>query len=93
MCNDRKYLRKINNKTKRSINGNIRKVIKIVAWNKGNCELISKIDEIKVIVQQKKPDIFIVNELNLYKNDDTNMCNIHGYKFEHDNLLKTNGVS
>ena len=93
LCNDRKYLRKINNKTKRSINGNIRKVIKIVAWNKGNCELISKIDEIKVIVQQKKPDIFIVNELNLCKNDDTNMCNIHGYKFEHDNLLKTNGVS
>ena len=64
-----------------------------MGWNKGGFELITKISEIKQIIQQKKPDIFVVNELNLYKNDDINMCNIEGYNFEHDNLLKTRGVA
>ena len=93
---DLKYLRKRVNKKQKAVNGNIRNVkksIKILGWNKGGFELISKIDEIKLILQQKKPDVFIVNELNLYKNDDQNLCNMEGYNFEHDNLLKTRGVS
>ena len=83
-----KYLRKIRNKIKSSINGNIRNIIKITAWNKGSMELSSKIEEIKEIISDKKPNVLIVNELNLDFNDDFNITNINGYKFEVDKLYK-----
>ena len=93
---DLKYLRKIANKLKKASNGNInkiKKVIKIIGWNKGNLELISKIDDIKILINEKKPDVFVINELNLYKNYDPKMFDIDGYNFEYDNLFKTRGVS
>ena len=40
----------------------------------------------------KKPDIFIVNELNLDFNSDYNITNIEGYNFEIDKLFKSNGI-
>ena len=96
LLRDSKYLRKHTNKIKKAVNGNInhvKKVIKVLGWNKGSFDLSTKIDEIKTILKQKKPDIFIINELNLYKNYDINMCSAEGYNFEHDNLYKSRGVA
>ena len=67
--------------------------MKIIGWNKGNLDLISKIDDIKVIINQKKPDVFVINELNMYKNFDPKMFAIDGFNFESDNLFKTRGVA
>ena len=68
-------------------------MIKIIAWNKGSLQLISKIAEIKEIIKEKKPDVLIVNELQLDNNDDYNIINIQGYNFECDSLLTTNRIS
>ena len=68
-------------------------MIKIIAWNKGSLQLISKIAEIKEIIKEKKPDVLIVNELQLDNNDDYNIINIQGYNFECDSLLITNGIA
>ena len=86
-----KYLRKVRNRKKRSINGN-RNVIKLTAWNKGGMDLEMKIDEIKVIIEEKKPQILIVNELNLNIESDYNITNIKGYNFEIDQLYEKNGI-
>ena len=87
-----KFLNKINNKRKRSINGNIKKVIKITAGNKGNFEFVSKIDQINEILEDKKPDIFVVNELNLNYNHDYNITAIKGYNFVIDQFFLKNGI-
>ena len=70
LLRDTKYLRKLMNKKKKAINGNIRsvkKVVKIIGFNKGSFNISSKINEIKTLLKEKKSDIFIINELNLYK--------------------------
>ena len=93
MCGKLKYLKKRENSKQRSINGNIRKVIKLIAWNKGSIQLISKIGEINEIIKEKKPDVLIVNELQLDNNDDYNITNIQRYNFECDSLITTNGIT
>ena len=83
-----KYLRKIHNKLVRSINGNIKNVIKITAWNKGGLDLNMKRNQIKEIIEDKKSDIVIVNELNLDYNSDPNIANIKDFPFQVDKLYK-----
>ena len=66
--------------------------MKILQWNKGNSQIIYKMNEIKDIMKEKKPSIFIINELNI--DDITNVMNINinGYTLELDELRK-NGMS
>ena len=90
---DTKHLRKKRNKIKRSINGNIRNTFKILQWNKGDFQLISKIEEIKTILKDRKPDVLVVNELNLNINEDQNITSIPGFNFECDNLLNVHGIA
>ena len=46
LVNSMKHLRKKRNKSKRSSNGNIENIFKILQWNKGNFDLITKIEEL-----------------------------------------------
>ena len=87
-----KNIRKLRNKVQHALNGNIQNVIKLTCWNKGNGSLEAKMEQIKVIVKNKKPDIFIVTELELDINDDINITNINGYDFEVDKLMEKNGI-
>ena len=87
-----KNIRKLRNKVQHALNGNIQNVIKLTCWNKGNGSLEAKMEQIKVIVKNKKPDIFIVTELELDINDDINITNINGYNFEVDKLMEKNGI-
>ena len=89
---DLKYRRKILNKTKRASNGNIKNIIKITSWNKGNSDLKYKINIIKEVINEKKPEILTINELNLDLNEDPNIVNIKGYNFEVDNLYELRGI-
>ena len=83
-----KNIRKLRNKVQHALNGNIKNVIKLTCWNKGNGSLAAKMEQIKVIVKNKKPDIFIVTVLELDMNDDINITNINGYDFEVDKLME-----
>ena len=60
---------KINKKIK-SINGNIQKTIKIISWNKGNALAGNRINELKLIINREKPEVFFINEFNLSKDQD-----------------------
>ena len=94
----RKYLKsekKKKNRLKRSENGNIRSVLKIMSWNKGKNDIskMGNIEEIKELIKDKKPDILFINELNLKDTDDIGNMNIINYNFEHDLLYFSNGIA
>ena len=74
-------------------NGNIRKILKIMTWNKANGTFDYKLDDIKELISKHKPDIFVVTELNLKKTDFQYITNINNYNFEHDQLLEKNCIS
>ena len=49
--------------------------------------LINSILEIKDIIKDKKPDIFVINELNIKADTNVENVNIDGYKLEIDRLI------
>ena len=67
--------------------------IKIASINKGNSDLINKVDQINHLLTKHKPDLLVINELNLNKNDTTTKNQFIGYNLEHDQQLKTNGTA
>ena len=68
-------------------NGNINNNrIKIVQWNKGSCKILNGMIEIREIIKNRKPDVFIINEFNLEEIIDKKIVNIDGYNLELDNL-------
>ena len=78
--------RKKRNKMIKATNGNILNQIKILTWNKGNCDFKEAINEIKDMIIEKKPDICVINELNYNKVEDYGTFNIEGFNVEIDNL-------
>lgn len=83
--------RKKANKKIKSINGNIKcnkNKIRIMQWNKGNSLIKNTINEIRDMIEEHKPEVFIINEFNLNKDEDVNITNIDGYKLEVDNLME-----
>ena len=62
-------------------NGNINSnKLKILLWNKANSNIMNRINEIRDIAIERKPDIIIINEFN--QEDDTNEDQVHinGFK-------------
>ena len=47
--------------------GNIKRYIKKEQWNKGNSYIVNTIDRLKETMAKHKPNIFVINELNLFK--------------------------
>ena len=62
---------------------------KITNINKGNSELPNKIPHIQDILDQYKPTILSINELNYDLKDTITPNMFNGYSFEYDNLAKT----
>ena len=46
-----------------------------------------------MLINQKKPDVFVINELSMFKNFDPKIFTIDGYNFEYDILFKSRGVA
>ena len=69
------------NKEKHTENGNIvnKNKMKIIVWNKGSCKIINGINEIRDIIEEKKPDVFIINEININNEIDIRNVNVKGY--------------
>ena len=63
----------------------------MINWNKGNSLFINKKDEIEFLLRKYKPDIMAIQELNISIQDDLNVLQFPGYKFELDQLLTKNG--
>ena len=81
--------RKKMNKEIKIKNGNIIKNgIKIIQWNKGSSAILNKINEIRDIIEKKRPEIFIINEFNLEENIIKESINIKGYQIELDDLIE-----
>merc|ERR1712055_172873 len=64
------------NKNIKIKNGNINNNIKIVSWNKGNALAGNRINELKLILQREKPEIFFINKFNLDINQDINLVSV-----------------
>ena len=64
------------------MNGNY----KLMQLNKGDSELQNQIPQINNMLQTHKPQILVLNELNLHKNDKTTKYLFDNYTLEHDNL-------
>ena len=76
----------LRNKLIKSLNGNIKNQICILLWNKGNSLLKNKIQELRDIVTEKKPEIFVVNEFNHSNEEDMSPTHIEGYQIELDTV-------
>ena len=76
------------NKKKKIENGNNNNKLKILQWNKANSNIINCLNEIKDIIKEKTPDIFVINEFNLDSETDIRAINISGYDIEIDDLIK-----
>ena len=75
-----KLSHKKRNKEKKIENGNIiRNKIKIIQWNKGSKMIMNCMNELKDLIENMKPDILIINELNLEKEINIDHININGY--------------
>ena len=62
------------------------KTIKMIQINKGTSELNQKIVQINDIIHRFKPQILVINELNLTSNDTMTRNMFTGYNLETDNL-------
>ena len=78
--------KKIRNRIKRAVNGNIKNQIHLMLWNKGNSNIRNKIQEIRDIVEQDKPEILVINEFNHKKDEDLSNTIINGYQLELDQV-------
>ena len=80
------------NKTTHSINGNIsaKGSLKFFNWNKGNSNFITKINDIRFILDQFSPDYLSICEANFDIH-----CNVKfpGYNIEYNRLHISNTVS
>ena len=72
--------KRINTNNKDNKNKNKKsKGIRIFHWNKGSSHLENKIDEIKGLFDEYKPDIFGISEANFFKHHDINKVQIENY--------------
>ena len=83
-----KISKKQKNKIKHSENGNINKNLVLMNWNKGNSKFLHRIDTIRHIIQEHRPDIFAIQEANLSNSDDIRLAQVQGYYLETDQLIQ-----
>ena len=67
------------NKIIKSYNGNRRKAVSVIHWNMGSSFWKHKLVEIKSIISEKNPDILIISEANIFKNDNDYELHIPDY--------------
>ncbi len=75
------------------INGNIRNNIKIMQWNKGQIDLTEKIEEVKDLINNFKPEILVINDANFNSHEDISLIKIKGFSLEVDNLMNDHKVN
>ena len=80
------------NSRQRSINGN-RKSIKIIHANIGPRHWSNKVEDIQLLIDEHRPDIFSVSESNIFKNDLQAATHIQDYNMIHSKSLETWGYS
>ena len=67
--------------------------MRIMSWNKNDCNIENRMDDIKELTRRHKPHIIIIQELNLSNNNCKGIINMEGYQFEHDDLINSNKTS
>ena len=67
------------NKIMHATNGNISKAMRIDYWNPGYAKLENKLNQIKNIIQSRKPHVLFIGEANLWEADDKKTVKIDGY--------------
>lgn len=82
-------MRKMLNKKQKTINGNTKNKIRIISFNKADENIAAKMNNINQIIIKQKPQILIVNELNLRFNQYSGITNIKGYNFITDVLINS----
>ena len=65
------------------------KSLTILHLNKGNAELESRVQHINSVLNEYKPSILSLNELNLHNYDKITPKQFPGYKLESDGLAKS----
>ena len=58
---------KVRNNRMRAINGNSLNQLRVIHWNLGSKLWNNKLDEIEMVLADKKPDLFFVSEANLWQ--------------------------
>ena len=71
--------RKIRNREKRAENGNGRNSFSILSWNSGSTHLQNQMNEIKALVQDKKPHVLFIQESNLWRHHNREGVELDGY--------------
>ena len=86
--------RKLRNRKVRAINGNGKgsNELKILQWNKGRLNIVTQMTEIRNMFRKFKPDIFVINEVELHISEDPNIMNVSGYTIEYDSMMKNNNI-
>ena len=62
----KKSERKALNKSKHSAEGNKSKTFRVDSWNCGNGSVLNKVNEIKHLIQQRRPHVLIIQEANIF---------------------------
>ena len=84
---------KIKNKKTKITNGNGRKSLKILHWNMGSRKWRNKIEDIRQIIVEENPDIYIITEANLEIDTPTEERNVEGYREIQPLTMKVRGIS
>ena len=83
---------KIINKEQKCYNkNNMKKTIKVVHWNAGLTHCIRKVHTIKAMLLDTKPDITIVSEAKIFRENEEHEILIPGYKMVLLNTMDTQG--
>ena len=83
----------VKNKMTKIVNGNIKSTIKITHWNPGSRHWVRKSVEIQQVLDTRRPDIMIISEANIFKEDDDYKLWTPGYTMIRMKSLQTLGVS
>ena len=63
--------------------------MRIIPWSKADLNIAMKINNIKQIIIKQKPQIQVINELNLNSKQYAGITNIPGYNFISDCFIKS----
>ena len=62
----KKSERKLRNKTKHAKTGNKTSALKVDSWNSGHAQLVKQMNEVKALIQDRRPHVFVIEEANFW---------------------------
>ena len=71
---------KLQNKSMKMYNGNVKKCISVMHWNLGSRHWDSKRDDIQLLADQMSPDYLYISEANLFHDTPPHLTDIERYK-------------